>query len=220
MCVSQVELNAKPTQHLESVQVGNAELPTDVGNGNSSLCLRLEEFVRDNLHVVGLCVGNEPPVRFPSKVVLCCILKLHIFMYPVYHSLICVQDTWISRDIKHSIRGVSRPLKQFDRFRYFRQDVVNAEQSPSMKILEDAIPERRTEVGRIIGYVRANEYVCVQHIQSVWLSTQRITPNSSDILSKVSPLRPVRLYASRYNKLPSPAARATAPAKRGPMRHF
>ena len=85
------------------------------------------------------------------------------------------------------------PLDEIIGLRNLPLHVIDADNMSGMKVMEEAIPERGTEGGRVVVVVRAYEDVCIEYEPCGGLLAHRMIAIFCGICSNVSPFRSVRL---------------------------
>lgn len=148
--------------------------------------------------VMNLGVGRDPSIGDACELRFRFGPKLSIPLNPIHHFRERIDNRLLCRGYEQLIRCLLRPRSQrilVDP--YLVTNSINAQYLSFAAVVSQTFPESRAQILCVVATVRFYEDVCIQYEQEASLLYQDDIPTFSDIFSKTSPFKPVRLYASR-----------------------
>ena len=191
-------MNVHLAQHLKGISITKTELLADVGQRHSFPYTGVEYLMSHHDGVMNLGVGRDPSIGYACKLRFRFGPKLSIPLNPIHHVRERINNRLLCRGDKQLVRCLLHPSSQRILIKvYLVTNSINAHYLSFAAVVSQTFPESRAQILRVVATVRFYEDVRIQHEQEASLLYQDDVPIFSDIFSKTSPFKPVRLYASR-----------------------
>lgn len=176
----QFEADAELAEHVEGVCVVDFEVLADVGYRDSILDGWLGNFLGYYGQVICSGVGDKPSIGFSGKIVFGPLRELGMVLNPSDYVSVGVHYSLYTRRGEQIAWRIFCPMIQIIRLfilhlayvQQFISHLVDTQQTPAVKMLDQAIPEPWTEIERVVVAVGANKYIGIQDERKFCLTGQ------------------------------------------------
>lgn len=191
-------MNVHLAQHLKGISITKTELLADVRQRHSFPYTGVEYFMSHHDGVMNLGVGRDPSIGYACERRFRFWPKLSMLLNPIHYFRERIDNRMFCRGYKQLIWCLLHPSSQRILVNlYLVTNSIDAHYLSFAAIVSQTFPKSRAQILRVVATVRFYEDVRIQHEQEASRLYQDDVPIFSDIFSKTSPFKPVRLYASR-----------------------